>query len=197
METKRTLSEDHKRKIGESRVLSDETKEKIRQARLGTKTGVPAHNKKEHTFPGGIESKTCSVCKIEKPIVEFGKDSSARWDGLNYACKVCHAARKKKYYDEHPEYQEQLKIGSKESHRSMKLKCIAYKGSKCLDCNLVAQDEEAGLFDFHHRDPKEKDFALSNSRIRDFEKFKTELDKCDLLCKLCHCRRHIKEGFGR
>jgi len=39
-------------------------------------------------------------------------------------------------------------------------------------------------FDFHHRDPTAKSFNISNKKT--WEIIKEELDKCDLLCCLCH-----------
>ena len=41
--------------------------------------------------------KVCSICKQEKQITEFGKDTS-RKDGLKYQCKECVCAYSKKSY---------------------------------------------------------------------------------------------------
>lgn len=75
----------------------------------------------------------------------------------------------------------------------MKESLARERGGRCLDCNL---EFEYGLFDFHHRDPEQKDFAISSSRwlsdgsISKVELIKREADKCDMLCPACHRRRH-------
>ncbi len=61
---------------------------------------------------------------------------------------------------------------------------IEHKGGRCVLCGFTG-DHRA--FDFHHRNPTEKDYNLS-ARIGRYswEKLKKELDKCDLLCANCH-----------
>ncbi|MGY2429615.1 hypothetical protein [Pseudomonas tolaasii] len=44
--------------------------------------------------------KTCTLCKIEKPLDEYYKASSAR-DGLTHRCKVCTAAKNADSYARH------------------------------------------------------------------------------------------------
>jgi len=75
--------------------------------------------------------------------------------------------------------------------RVLKLKAIEYKGGKC-------QGEGCGYFkcpdalEFHHLDPKEKDFSISNTGVtRSWDKIKIELDKCLLLCANCHREAHF------
>lgn len=68
-----------------------------------------------------------------------------------------------------------------------KLEAIKYKGDKCLDCN---QKYHYSVYDFHHRDPKQKDFDWSKLRLRSIAAINKELDKCDLLCANCHRKRH-------
>ena len=67
-------------------------------------------------------------------------------------------------------------------HR-VKQAAVSYLGSKCIDCGWE------GLytgFDFHHRDPKYKKFNIGTIANKSWEIVKKELDKCDLLCSLCH-----------
>ena len=75
--------------------------------------------------------------------------------------------------------------------RIIKLKAIEYKGGKC-------QNEECGYskcvdaLEFHHLDPKEKNFSLSKTGFtRGWVEIKTELDKCILLCANCHREAHL------
>lgn len=72
--------------------------------------------------------------------------------------------------------------------RTLKAQAVEYKGGVCLDCgnmpNLAAMD-------FHHRDPKIKDFEISCRKGVCFDNIIEELNKCDLLCKNCHAIRHV------
>jgi hypothetical protein len=68
---------------------------------------------------------------------------------------------------------------------------IKYKGGKCIVCGYCKEIPRA--YDFHHRDPKGKEFAISNYTVLNTGKLKEEVDKCDLLCKNCHAELHDKE----
>jgi hypothetical protein len=46
--------------------------------------------------------KICNTCKENKPLEEYGKDSS-RKDGLDFRCKECRKVTSKRYYEEHSE----------------------------------------------------------------------------------------------
>jgi predicted DNA-binding protein YlxM (UPF0122 family) len=72
----------------------------------------------------------------------------------------------------------------------LKIKCLDYKGGICSHCGLKSED--ISVYDFHHLDPKEKDFDLSITSIasKSWEEVKTELDKCILLCSNCHRIEH-------
>ncbi len=70
----------------------------------------------------------------------------------------------------------------------VKEKLIAYKGGKCEECGYDKQIPR--VFDFHHRDPKQKEFAIGSYTVLNFEKLKNEVDKCELVCKNCHAEIH-------
>jgi hypothetical protein len=74
-----------------------------------------------------------------------------------------------------------------------KKKAVDYKGGECQGEGCGWSGDISG-FDFHHLDPSEKDFELNSAIIAskkwvDVEK---ELDKCKLLCALCHRLEHSK-----
>lgn len=69
----------------------------------------------------------------------------------------------------------------------VKIKAIAYLGGKCRDCGLVGHPV---LYDFDHRDPKQKEFSWNKLRLRAWKSIQAELDKCDLVCSHCHRLRH-------
>lgn len=69
---------------------------------------------------------------------------------------------------------------------SNKHRAIEYLGGKCKICGLI---DDPCVYDFHHKDPNQKDYKLSSRKIS-FRKIKTELDKCILLCCMCHRKLH-------
>ena len=79
---------------------------------------------------------------------------------------------------------------SKTSVRAkLKLLAVRYKGGKCLGCNGVFS---ICAYDFHHRDPSQKDFMISSKSSAWNRSIQQELDKCDLLCSNCHRVEHVK-----
>ena len=71
--------------------------------------------------------------------------------------------------------------------RRMKRRLIKYKGGKCTKCGY--NKDVPGAYDFHHRNPKEKDFRISGS-CRSWDTLEKEVDKCDLVCRNCHAEIH-------
>lgn len=64
-----------------------------------------------------------------------------------------------------------------------KMSLIEYKGGKCIRCGY---NKYSGALEFHHRNPDEKEFNLSQFRNSALERLIKEVDKCDLLCANCH-----------
>lgn len=69
---------------------------------------------------------------------------------------------------------------------------VEYLGGKCK-CGWSG---DVSGFDFHHRNPEEKDFNPSARVLANmsWENVKIELDKCELLCALCHRLEHSSYG---
>lgn len=72
-------------------------------------------------------------------------------------------------------------------NRKMKQKLVDYKGGKCEVCNY---SRCLSSIDFHHRNPKEKDFGVNGHYNMAFEKLRKEVDKCVLVCRNCHGEIH-------
>lgn len=70
---------------------------------------------------------------------------------------------------------------------------VVYKGGSCQSCGYTGCDD---VFDFHHRDPSQKDFQIGGS-TKGWQKIREELDKCDLLCANCHREHHAGEKATR
>lgn len=82
----------------------------------------------------------------------------------------------------------------RERRRESKVRLIEYKGGKCEDCGLEYDGTNPYAFDFHHINPEEKEFSLSAKKDLSFDKLIKEVDKCMMLCKLCHSKFHFYNG---
>jgi len=113
--------------------------------------------------------KNCSKCLVEKEDSYFYEK---RADRKNSLCKNCFN-----------EYCVQRWIQRKKD-------AVNYKGGKCQICGYC---KNYGTLEFHHRDPKTKDFDWTKMRLRSWKRIIEELDKCDLLCSNCHGEKHNPE----
>jgi hypothetical protein len=78
-------------------------------------------------------------------------------------------------------------LNFQKTQRRLELKksAVEYMGGKC---QLCPYDKCFSAFDFHHTDPREKDFVIS-SRMS-WVVIVKELQKCVLLCATCHREVH-------
>jgi hypothetical protein len=66
------------------------------------------------------------------------------------------------------------------------------KAKPCLDCG---RSYPSYVMEFHHRDPRQKDFKVSTSLVYyNIEVIKREIAKCDVLCANCHRIREWGEN---
>lgn len=93
--------------------------------------------------------------------------------------------KKKRVYADRAEYLKQAVSNRRKKIREM---AIAYLGGKCQNCSYSRCHD---ALDFHHRDPKEKEFGISqNGLTRSWDRVRKELDKCVLICANCHREVH-------
>lgn len=74
----------------------------------------------------------------------------------------------------------------KKRRRRRKSELVAARGGHCLDCGYSGS---VAAFEFHHRDPTTKSFALGEFSGA-LERLLREAEKCDLVCANCHRIRH-------
>jgi hypothetical protein len=70
--------------------------------------------------------------------------------------------------------------------KKVKILAVEYLGQKCSMCGY---SKCMAALEFHHKDPRQKDFGISGS-TKSFELIKLELDKCILVCANCHRELH-------
>lgn len=132
----------------------------------------------------------CRVCGItadtEKDLDLFVSNKNSPFGKANI-CKRCKREETKQEYKHNPN----KRIEQQKTHRqTKKIKAIVYKGGECVRCGIKYNGTNACIFDFHHTDPKQKDFSPSNNRHRPWSVYKEEVDKCILLCSNCHRLEH-------
>ena len=111
--------------------------------------------------------KTCATCKLDLPIESFRKRKDRNC--LAPYCKKCETET------------------TVNAQNSTKTFCVNYKGGKCARCDTVFNLSQ---YAFHHTDPREKDFSLSEHRSWSIPRLQNELDKCILVCHNCHAEIH-------
>lgn len=75
--------------------------------------------------------------------------------------------------------------------KRIKAKAVDFLGGACKGCGYT---KCIAALEFHHRDPREKDFKISASLS--WEVIERELSKCDLLCANCHREEHFRLDMG-
>lgn len=81
----------------------------------------------------------------------------------------------------------------KSKRLAYRISAANYKHNKCEICGLERNTiDDLDLFDFHHIDRKDKSFELGdNIESKSWQKVKDELDKCMMLCAICHRKQHL------
>jgi len=112
--------------------------------------------------------KRCPQCTLLKKNSKFSPDKK-QLTKLRSWCKLCMAARS-------------VAIRAKR-----KTWVFSMTGQTCLGCG---EDFPQYVFEFHHRVPNEKVFAIASGYSRSKKIILAELEKCDLLCANCHKHAH-------
>lgn len=178
---------------------------------------------KTHTYLWYMTIKTCPVCKKEKYYkYNRNIDLNKPCRECNYKPKpntkcvicgkliyrvpsrmtshpFCSYGCRNKYFCKENSFcwkggeKESIKRGrlkDKERKLKRKLKCIEILGGKCQRCGY---DKCIDAFDFHHKNPMEKDDTIKNLWGKTWPVILKEIEKCILLCSNCHRELHWKE----
>jgi hypothetical protein len=112
----------------------------------------------------------CKGCKEYMILSEFAYHSVKSKDHrLRSYCRPCDSKRVLEY------------------QRKNKERAVAHLGDKCTICGYCRCLRS---LQFHHLDPKEKEFTFGNKKWLRWEKMLEELNKCILLCANCHGEIH-------
>ena len=109
---------------------------------------------------------------------------------MEFTCKDCGLVGGKEYFYS---YKHQCKkCWNKRTYKSSRDKLdllIVERGGACERCGY---NKYFGALDWHHLDPTEKEFGISGRRGSPIDELRKETDKCQLLCKNCHCEVHAE-----
>lgn len=124
-----------------------------------------------------IECTKCKSSKLQSEFYRRGKDYRRQ-------CKECC-----KTYARQPDSRAKVS----EWRRRCKLKLIEHHGGQCVDCGYIGPPYQ---FEFDHREPSEKAFAISRY-AKGYDALLEESLKCDLVCVRCHRQRtHVQRCSG-
>lgn len=114
--------------------------------------------------------KKCSKCLEFKSLDEFSfiksRNKHFSW------CKPCLYSRQQQRW------------------KSRRLELIKLFGGKCSKCGY---NKNYAALDFHHLDPKEKEYDWSKLRLQKWETVINEAKKCILVCRNCHSEIHYPD----
>jgi hypothetical protein len=156
-----------------------------------------------HLMPGAAEyQRSKTHCPQGHPYDEANTKHTS--DGR--ACRTCHRERSRKKYAasgaagraKAAAYGREIRrrrdpkyLAARLARREKARQWLATQKFACIKCG----ESNAACLDFHHRDPKEKDFqigyAVCTERKR--QRVLMEIAKCEVLCANCHRKHHYDE----
>lgn len=76
--------------------------------------------------------------------------------------------------------------------KNMKLQAVKLLGGKCSICGY---SKCVDALEFHHKNPREKDFKIGSGNTMSWKDYKKEALKCILVCSNCHKEIHSQLGY--
>ena len=139
-----------------------------------------------------METKICTKCKIDKELSEFNENNTTK-DKLSAYCNSCVKKCSKESYLKNKD-----KINKRHIEQNKLTTLFIFnlkKGKKCEKCGYNKYLES---LDFHHIDPKQKEFGISSGKVRGLtdkskNKIYKEIAKSIVLCSNCHRGFHYLE----
>jgi hypothetical protein len=128
--------------------------------------------------------KICTCCKKIKPLENFYWRNKSKKQKHSY-CSLCQNERSKRNYLSNVEkYKTKAKKAAKKARDFVN---DIKSNSSCFDCG-ISYPNEPWLFDFDHTKDKIDCVSVLVS-TKSKETVLQEIEKCDLVCLICHRRR--------
>lgn len=136
-------------------------------------------------FQNNMDTKTCYMCKQDKSIKEFSKNSRNK-DGLNPHCKVCHSAYRRQHY-----LKNRQKYIDKATARTNAFRqwWNEYKSRLTCECG----ESHPACIQFHHTDDNKEGGVSELVTKGNKTKVLAEVSKCIPICANCHFKLHWRD----
>ena len=128
-------------------------------------------------------TKTCFTCKIQKPLNEFNYRSKIKKTHMG-KCKMC---QKEYQASRYKRLKKQIYTKNIERRMFLAKKVNEIKKNKpCVDCGKIY---DLFCMDFDHLSNKIMSISQMIHETFSLKNIKKEIDKCELVCVLCHRNR--------
>ena len=133
-----------------------------------------------------MATKYCNKCSTTLPIEQFGKNK-AKADGLQSQCKSCRKVTNNAHYKNSENRRAAVRRNAKKTAAINKKYMNEAKAAGCCIC----EEKELCTLDFHHLDPKTKEFNIgAGGQNYSLNSLKEEIKKCIVVCSNCHRKLH-------
>lgn len=138
--------------------------------------------------------KTCSRCKLDRPLDAFHKNKSHQ-DGRQRYCKACRVDYSKEHYEkDKAPYKARTAARNKIYRKQIREWLNEQKDQPCADCKRIFHPFQ---MDFDHvRGEKLFDISQVPRYGKSKEMVQKEIDKCELVCACCHRLRTHKRNIA-
>lgn len=140
-----------------------------------------------------METKQCGMCKELLPKTDefFATRKDRKENEFQHNCRECQKEYRKKHYENN-----KIKYVNKAKLQTKKMVDWFLGIKSKLKCEVCGEDRH-WVLDFHHTDPKQKDFEVSKMiRSVSKETILNEISKCKVLCANCHRDLHYQEKIA-
>jgi len=138
-----------------------------------------------------MEKRECSKCGKQKPIKEFNWKYKSQ--GIRHPnCRDCTRKTTRDHYERNKEdYKKRAVEFTRKTRKSHCSQVVEYlKKHPCVDCG----ESDPVVLQFDHVRGKKKDcIGTMVSGAYSWQTIKDEIDKCEVRCANCHCRKTAKE----
>lgn len=134
-------------------------------------------------------TKTCSICKTDKPVEEFSPHKHGT-HGRSPYCRSCDRIRARKWYQDNKDAR---RVILRDQARARKLKVIEILRPRyqagCVDCG----ETNFFILEWDHKDGVDKVLPVSKMWNYSLKRIIEETEKCELRCANCHKIRTAKQ----
>jgi len=123
-----------------------------------------------------MKTKICNTCENELPIHHFDTNG---WNDKTRTKRKYHAHCKKC-----------ISISVATNYYNRVVESLGDIPLRCVHCGY---DEHFECLDLHHVNPEDKEIGVSALRGSSYERIKREVDKCVILCAICHRLLHANK----